>query len=480
MSIKLTVTDLTDEGEAIAFTAEGLKVFIKGALPGEVVETDLYGITPNYAQGKLLKVLEANPCRCPPFCDNSCGSCAFTELAYNAEIELKKQKLHSLFKTKLPESYDETLFKDFVSMDNPFSYRNKSIYAVTRTDGKYVVGLYERDSHNIVRIRNCRLEQEWINRTRNRIIEVLNSEEFRKYAPDNVNVSNNVNSDSEVFSNSRKDSQSDIKSSSGSGDNLRYIFFRGMNDGEKMVVMVFHHTPENKQQLHLIAQAIKETGVDNILININDTPGNRVLSDLNQVYNGRDRIEINLLGLNFLVHPNSFLQINLEQTAKLYTMAVDMLELNNNDEVLDLYCGIGTISLYMAQKAKKVYGIEYVQSAVDNAKSNAEKNNIQNVDFRAGLVEKILPQIIAEGHRITKAVLDPARKGCDDSVFKVLADAGVDIIAYISCNPKSQCRDVAVAESYGYRMKSLNAVDLFPHTQHVETVVLLSREKQNG
>ena len=243
-----------------------------------------------------------------------------------------------------------------------------------------------------------------------------------------------------------------------------------------MVVMVFHHTPENKQQLHLIAQAIKETGVDNFLININDTPGNRILSDLNQVYNGSDRIEINLLGLNFLVHPNSFLQINLEQTAKLYTMAVDMLELNNNDEVLDLYCGIGTISLYMAQKAKKVYGIEYVQSAVDNAKSNAEKNNIQNVDFRAGLVEKILPQIIAEGHRITKAVLDPARKGCDDSVFKVLADAGVNIIAYISCNPKSQCRDVAVAESYGYRMKSLNAVDLFPHTQHTELVALLSKE----
>ena len=110
-----------------------------------------------------------------------------------------------------------------------------------------------------------------------------------------------------------------------------------MNDGEKMVVMVFHHTPENKQQLHLISQALKETGVDNFLININDTPGNRILSDLNQVYNGSDRIEINLLGLNFLVHPNSFLQINLEQTAKLYTMAVDMLELNNNDEVLDLY-----------------------------------------------------------------------------------------------------------------------------------------------
>ena len=157
-------------------------------------------------------------------------------------------------------------------------------------------------------------------------------------------------------------------------------------------------------------------------------------------------------------------------------MGIDRTVWNNNDEVLDLYCGIGTISLYMARKAKKVYGIEYVQSAVDNAKSNADKNNIQNVDFRAGLVEKILPQIIAEGHRITKAVLDPARKGCDDSVFKVLADAGVDRIAYISCNPKSQCRDVAVAESYGYRMKSLNAVDLFPHTQHVETVVLMSRK----
>ena len=441
--LRVQVVDLTEDGEGIAFGPNGIKIFIKGGYPGDDVEVTLYGIKEKYAQGKLMRIVSSKIPRIQPFCQNQCGSCSYTDLEYRTETALKESKLLELYANTMGKNYDESLYKGFIGMEFPFEYRNKAVYAVEKSGDEYKVGLYRRQSHAIIDIRCCRLEPEWINAARNGIRDTLNSAEFR-----------NLTASSERT--------------------LRYLFLRGSDKGEKIAVLVVYFKFPG---IELLTEKLNSLGIKNVLLSVNHEEGNRILGDTMVVLSGENTITVDLLNLKFKVNPYSFLQINTEQTAKLYRTAVDQLGLEQDDSVLDLYCGIGTISLYMAGMCHKVFGVECVSEAIDNAVENALANGISNTDFRVGLVEKILPQIIAEGHKVTKAVLDPARKGCAPEVFKTLSGAGINTIAYVSCNPKSQCRDILIAMQYGYKVKSIRAVDMFPHTYHVETVVLLSRDK---
>ena len=445
--LQLMVKDLTEEGEGIAYSPSGLKVFIRGAYPNEVVKAELYDVKEKYAQGRLQQVVEQTVPRCTPFCTNQCGSCSYTNIGYESEISFKEKKLLDLYENLPGNLFEKKMYQGFVGMDNPFRYRNKAIYAVEKINDEYQVGLYRRNSHDIISVNECAVEPEWINIARNSLRNTLNSESFRRETGEE---------------NDRT---------------LRYVFFRGTDDGEKLAVLVVYR---KFREVEILMNTLNSIGIRNVLVSVNDSSGNRILGDSMEVLSGSDCISAELLNLKFVVNPYSFLQLNTDQTEKLYTLAVDLLEPETDDEILDLYCGIGTISLYLAGKCRMVYGVECVKEAIDNANSNAKANGISNVDFRVGLVEKVLPEIISEGHRLTKAVLDPARKGCAPGVFKALSSAGIDRIAYISCNPKTQCRDMAEASACGYKIDKLIAVDMFPHTLHVETVVLLSREKQNG
>jgi 23S rRNA (uracil1939-C5)-methyltransferase len=279
---------------------------------------------------------------------------------------------------------------------------------------------------------------------------------------------------------------------------LRYLFFRGTDDSEKVVVFVVNNEDAIKelQQFDLLEnlQEILQVSVQNIfsldevkyktkiniVANINTSEGNRILGDKNIPLSGKEFINIKLLDNLFEINTHAFMQINLEQTKKLYQYAVEELNIDKEDNVLDLYCGAGTISLYLARFVKNVIGIECVSSAIDNAKLNATNNSIFNATFYCGNVEDVLPSINLKEETINAAILDPARKGCEQQVFDTLASNNINKVVYISCNYKTQYRDIQYAKKLGYQVKSFKAFDLFPHTKHVETVVLLSREKQNG
>lgn len=439
--LRLEVTDLTDEYEGIAYRHDGLKIFIKGAFPGDTAEVELYDVRERYAQGRLISIIRTDYPRIESFCSNRCGSCACTELSYESEVRIKEKQLLKLFRNTLGDAFDESLYRGFIAMDHPFAYRNKAVYAVSERKPVYTVGLYRKATHDIIDISRCSLEPEWINRARNIVRDTLNSGEFLTVSSQAVKT-------------------------------LRYIFFRGTEDGDRLAVLVAY---DRFSGIELLTEKLNSAGVDNVLLSINDREGNRILGDTMEVLSGSGCITAELMGLKFKVNPYSFLQINPKQTARLYMTAVELLAPEPDDTVLDLYCGIGTISLYLAEKCRKVFGVECVPEAIDNARENALLNGISNVDFRVGLVEEVLPEILAEGHRVSRAVLDPARKGCDSSVFKALSDAGINTIAYVSCNPKNQCRDILVARNYGYDVKSVYAVDMFPHTSATESIVLLSR-----
>lgn len=426
----LVISELTSEGEGVAYEGDH-KIFVKGAFLGENVEVELFGEKAKYSQGRLLKVIKPSVDRCESFCEVNCGACAFTSLNYAAELEFKKNIILNLFR-EIPD-FTDSLFGRVLPMDDPFAYRNKAVYACGESNGKVVLGLYERNSHKVIEISNCRLEQDWMNEAR-------------------LIVQNNITD----------------------ALNLRYLFLRGSNNTPKMAVLVCR---SELTEINEISEELAKIGIENVLLNINCSMGNRILGDDFRLIKGSDQIKLNLLGCDFMVKPDSFFQINSFQTENLYKLAVELLNPTKDENVADLYCGIGTISLYLSDKVNHVYGIECVETAVNNALENAKLSGATNVEFKYGLVEKELPKLIQNGEKVDCAILDPARKGCDESVFETLSNCGANRIVYISCNPISQCRDIIVAQKFGYKLEKVEAVDMFPHTSHVETVVLLSREK---
>lgn len=426
----LVVSEFTSDGEGIAFYNDK-KVFIKGAFVGETVEVELFGEKQHYAQGRLIKVIVPSSCRCEQFCDVNCGACSFTAMSYESELQFKEDFILKLFKN-IP-SFVPQMYGKIIPMEKPFNYRNKAVYACGESCGKAVLGLFEKNSHNIVPIHTCAVESNWMSKAKDIVQQSI------------VNISA-----------------------------WRYLFLRGSDDSEKIAVFVCWNEVEEAQE---IAQKLSEIGINNVVLNVNNSSGNRILGDNFKQIIGSNQIQMEMLGLNFTVKPDSFFQINSIQTSKLYQLAVDMLNPSSNENVADLYCGIGTISIFLAQKVKNVYGIECVEAAIQDAMQNAENNKISNVHFTYGLVENELPKLVESNIQIDCAILDPSRKGCDSSVFRVLSECGANRVVYISCNPISQCRDIECAIQQGYQIERVESVDMFPHTAHVETVVLLSRDK---
>lgn len=434
--IEVVVSSLSKEGEGIALF-NSKKIFIKGALLGERVLVSLYDEHDKYAQGQLEKVLIANPNRTESFCQNPCGACSFTCLSYKAELDIKIKDLNILF-DDLSNGKELYSSANVYGMQEPFEYRNKAIYACGLVDGEYVLGLYARNSHDIIRINNCCLEPKWINKVRNSLCKLINN--YTDFAT-----------------------------------KIRYVVFRGTSSTEKLVCFVVSEGTDIPKDI--ISLLEKDFAISNIVININNTEGNRILGEETKIISGDGSIAINLLDNIYNLDIYSFFQINHSQTEVLYSKAIDLLNPNKQDKVLDLYCGVGSISLSLSKRCQHVYGIECVPEAIENAKKNALANSIDNADFYCGLVEDVLPTLIKDNISISGALLDPSRKGCEQSVFEVLSKVGVNRIVYISCNPTTQHRDILYAKTLGYEIKECLAVDMFPHTRHVETVVLLSREK---
>ncbi|MDY5779240.1 MAG: 23S rRNA (uracil(1939)-C(5))-methyltransferase RlmD [Succinivibrionaceae bacterium] len=432
----LTVVDVTSDGQGIAFDRKNRKIFIKNALLGEEVEVSFFGEKEKYAQADIVRVLKPSKSRIEPICKSRCGACSFKVWDYQKELDFKTQLTLDLFK-------DFSGFKEkFLGMfgaKNDSHYRNKAIYAVQFKDNKPIIGLYESNSHEIFEMENCYLEEPWM-----RKVLLVIKESLISILKENQDIP------------------------------LRYIYLRGSDSSEKIVVLVAKS--EFKAQATIVT-ALKNNGISNILLNINDSVGNRVLGDKFITLNGSADISYQLFDKTFKLNANSFLQINKAQTQVLYSKAIELLNPSLDESLADLYCGVGTISICVHDKIKSVFGIECVSDAIDYANQNKEINKASNTSFYVGLVEDVLPKLVANNSKVDIAILDPARKGCEESVFKVLSECQTKRIAYISCNPKSQVRDLKIAQKYGFKIEKFLFVDMFPRTGHVETVVLLSRDK---
>ena len=437
------------QGEILDFTHEGngvLKVnnftfFIPNGVIGDKVEFKITELKKNFGIGSIVNLIEPSKDRVIDM-DIESGEIPLINYDYKKQLEWKKHKVEmDLMKFA---GLSNININDTIAMDNPYRYRNHTQIPVGNKNGKTVIGFYAKGSHDVVDMRDSILQPEIADEILNVIREWINKCNIKPY---------------------------DSKSNKGE---LKHIGIRTNIDNQAMVIMVTatDYLPKSDELIKMLKSEVKE--VISIYHNINNmksapTYGRKYI----KLY-GEDRL-IDYLGkLKFKISPNSFFQVNRTQAEILYDKAIEFLDLHSEDEVFDIYCGIGTISLYIANKAKKVYGIESVKSAIDDAKENAMLNNIDNVEFIVGKAEEVFPKLTNEGVRGNKVVVDPPRKGCEKEVLEAIVKLNPERVVYVSCNPTTMARDVKYLLDNGYEIKEVQPVDMFPHTSNVESIILMT------
>lgn len=415
-------------GEGIA-RKDGTPVFIENALKGETVEILIVKVLKNFAYGKLLRVLEASPHRKEPICPvfKRCGGCQMLHMAYDEQLRLKTDIVKDCMR-KFSGLKDFSV-ADAVGMnENPYHYRNKAQYPV---EGNRL-GFYAPRSHDLIAIDACPVQNER-DKALIRIVE--------KYPY--------------------------------TGE-IRHLYTRTGKD-EYMAVLVTRS--ERLRDKDYFIREMKEAGVTTLVQNINPGNTNVILGKTNITLYGEGKITGEILGLKFVISPHSFFQINTVQTEKLYSKAKELLDLKGHETLMDLYCGIGSIGLTMADKVKKLIGVECVPQAIENAIENAKANDVQNAEFIVGLSEEVFPRLLARGIQPDAVIIDPPRKGCDEQLLATLKTYLPEKIVYISCNPSTLARDLKIL-SKNYKIGTVYPYDLFPHTKHVECVVSLTRSAE--
>ncbi len=437
--ITLTIKSLTEKGDGIA-DWHGRKVFIPATLPGEQVSVSLYGIKPQYAQAELDHIIQSHPKRVEPHCSYSeCGGCQLSHLSYDAQLELKRQQVvDALAKKNIDHPVAACL-----GMEYPLAFRNKAVFAVRSENGVSQIGFYRMNSHQVIDISACPIQHP---QTAEIITTIRNwMNEFQIQGYDETNHSGC----------------------------LRYVMIRhGFKANTCMVVLVTL-SDELPAEQELIARLTANGEIDSIIQNINPERVNRILGERQRIHFGSEAIEDVLHELKFNISAHSFYQVNPQQTDRLYATALDYAELKGEETVFDIYCGIGTISLYLAQAARHVIGIEVVEQAINDARHNAEINQLANTEFYVGKAEEVVPALYTKGYKADVMVVDPPRKGCEPVVLKTMADMRPERIVYVSCDPDSLARDLVLLCKSGYQLTKVQPVDMFPHSMHVETVVQL-------
>ena len=449
--VNLKITDITNLGFGVGRSV-GVVVFVSGAVPGDEAEVKIIKVASSYAVGRVEKFIKKSPLRVSDRCNNAaCTSCAYKSISYAQELEIKRHSVAEAFiKAGLPEIKVEAV----TPSPSQSGYRNKAQYPIARAkDGEYVIGFYAPKSHRVTEARKCPLAPEIFSE----ILDTL-ARFFKKHG------------------------LSTYDEESGEGL-LRHIYLRrGEVSGEILLTLVVNgkSIPHADELCADITSRYPD--VVGILLNANTKSTNVILGDEYITLFGRDYIFDTLGGVRLKITAPSFYQVNRAAADLLYRKATELAAPTKNDVLLDLYCGAGSIGLSMANAAKEVIGIEIVESAVECAKFNAETNGITNAEFYTGdakdtekLLEraedlrgaKILPDII---------VLDPPRAGCDERLVRYVARLSPRRVVYVSCNPETLARDVAIFKSLGYETNIVYPFDLFPTTGHVECVVCLTRK----
>lgn len=465
--VQLQITDISDEGLGIGRTKEGMAVFVKDSIPGDRIAARIVKSRKTYAFGRVEQIISASPARVCPKCPaaRACGGCQIQEMSYEAQLKLKENKVRN----NLLRLGGITCNVDpVIGMDKPFFYRNKSEYPIGRDKkGKLIAGFYAGRTHSVIDGRDCVIGI----RENRPILEAVLAWMERYHI-----------------------AEYDEKTGRGL---IRNVMIRcGFAAGQIMVVVVANagrlphenELAESLRKLKLSAASGDKTGVKSeeasqlprrivsIVLNTNTDKTNVILGRKNRVLWGNDYVEDCIGSVKYRISPLSFYQVNPLQTKKLYETALSFAGLTGQETVWDLYCGIGTISLFLAQKAKMVCGVEVVPDAVANAKENAKLNGIENARFMLGKAEEVLPEEYKE-HQVKADVIvvDPPRKGLDPAVIGTIASMEPERVVYVSCNSATLARDLKLFAEKGYAARKVQPVDMFPHSVHVETVVLMER-----
>lgn len=440
------VVDLTHEGHGVV-KIDRYPIFIPNTLIDEKIEYKVIKVKKNFAIGKLIKVITESDARVEPPCIYyyKCGGCQLQHMSYQAQLNMKKEQVVNLFHRKA--KFTNTVIKDTVGMEDPWRYRNKSQIPVGLSkDQQPIMGFYRQRSHDIIDMESCLIQDQQHQQVMNDLKQLISE----------LNIS--------VYNEKTKKGL------------LRHLVVRtGHYTNQLMIILVTNGKAFKQAESLVDALVRKYPNVTSIKQNINDAHSNVIMGPQSITLYGEEEIEDQLSEVTFNISDQSFYQINSHQTEKLYQQALDYAQLTGDEIVLDTYCGIGTIAIYMAENARHVYGVEVVPSAINDANQNATKNQLENTTFVCGKAEEVILKWKAEGIRPDVVMVDPPRKGCDETFLETILELNPKRIVYISCNPSTQQRDAHIL-NHQYDLKEITTVDMFPQTTHIETVALFERK----
>jgi len=421
------IVNMTHEGRGVA-RIDDFVIFVDGAITGEKVEVEVVYKSKNYAIANIFKIIESAEERVEPFCKvyGECGGCSLQHLRYNVQLMFKQNFVHDCI-TRIG-GFKDAKVELTKGMKFPYKYRNKVQYPVCGGSA----GFYKRRSHKIVEHRLCAIQPDDVN-------EIMNfSKQFLT-------------------------------------DDIRHVVFRSGTEGVMMIIVAGKSNPDLGSWVEEATEKFRS--LKSVVLNINTKDTNRILGDRNKALYGQPNITDKLLGTEYVISPKSFYQINKEQTRYLYQAVRRLAKLSGEETIFDLYCGIGSIGMYLAKKAKKVVGIESEGSAVRDARITAKNNGIKNIKFVHGKAEEAADKLVAKHGKPNAVVINPPRKGCDEKLLSAVLDMEPDRIIYVSCNPATLARDLKIlCKNEEYNLGKIQPVDMFPFTSHVETVVLITRK----
>ena len=470
--LTVEITDIGNDGEGIG-KIDGYTLFIKDAVIGDTVRAKIMKAKKNYAYAHLEEVIKASDFRQQARCPiaRQCGGCQLQNMTYERQLQFKQNKVRNNIVRLggFDGDFIDSIMEPIIGMDEPWRYRNKAQYPIGRDkNGRIVAGFYAGRTHSIIPVEDC----------------LIGTEE-------NKEILDAVIAHMERFGIEPYDE-------AGGKGLVRHILIRkGFASGQLMVCLVINHRSKGslaegkgdasgqqefiRGQRDLLDVLSKIPGMTSISVSINTEKTNVIMGTEIHTIWGKDTITDTLRGTEFEISPLSFYQVNPIQTDKLYGQAIEYAALSGKETVWDLYCGIGTITLSMAGNAKKVYGVEIIPDAIDDAENNAKNNGIDNATFFVGKAEDVLPDFYEKALGDSKAlhpdviVVDPPRKGCDGACLETMLKMAPSRIVYVSCDSATLARDLRILAEGGYELKKIRPCDMFPHTVHVETVVLLSR-----
>ena len=449
--VTLKIEDCGIDGEGIG-KADGFTVFVKDAVIGDTVRAKIMKAKKNYGYGRLEEIITPSPDRVEPKCQfaRQCGGCQLQALSYEKQLEFKTSKVRGHLERI--GGFTDIPMEKILGMEQPFHYRNKAQFPVGKSkDGRIITGFYAGRTHSIIENRDCALGVTQNKEVLDRVIAHMEKFNIQPY-----------------------------DENTGKGL-VRHVLIRyGFFTDEMMVCLIINgeKLPGEEALVKSLCQ-IPETV--SVMVNVNKKRNNVILGEKVRLLWGQPYITDKIGEISYQISPLSFFQVNPYQTGRLYGKALEYAQLSGNETVWDLYCGIGTISLFLAQKAKMVRGVEIIPAAIENAKENACLNGFANTEFFVGKAEEVLPEQFARtGERADVIVVDPPRKGCDETLLSTIIEMQPDRVVYVSCDSATLARDLKYLCERGYELKKVCPVDMFPNTVSVETVVLLSQYRDKS